>query len=347
MGDVARLAGVSRMTVSRVLNDHPSVSTATRARVRAAMTSLDYRPNTAARALVTGRTRVLGVISVNSVLYGPASMLVAIERAARDAGYSVSLANPSALDRHSFAEAMDHLRSQSVAGIIAIAPQVAAPGVLRDAPAGIPVVGIEGGGDAVPTVSVDQYLGARSATRYLLSLGHRVVGHVAGPPDSPEAAERERGWRETLAADGYQTPPVARGDWSPRSGYEATRQLTGIPGLTALFVANDQMAIGAVRALKEAQLRVPRDISVIGFDDIPEAGYLSPSLTTLRQDFGEIGRRSLALLLEQLHGAPRSSKRVVIPPDLVVRESTDAPGGTSTTHGASVPGGYGFRPTAA
>ena len=324
MADVARLAGVSHMTVSRVLNDSQAVSVTTRARVRAAMTTLGYRPNTAARALATGRTRQLGVVSVNTTLFGPASMLVAIERAARDAGYAVSIASLREPDRHSLSEAFEHLTAQAVEGIIAITAKAAIAAALRHAPSGVPLVAVEGGEGPMPTVAVDQYLGALRATRYLLSLGHRRIAHVAGPRDWHEAGERERGWRAALAEAGVQSLPVLQGDWSPRAGYEAGLALARGERVTAVFVANDQMAIGLLRAFDEAGLDVPGDVSVVGFDDIPEAAYFAPPLTTLRQDFGEVGRRSLGLLVEQVEGAPRSNKRVVIPPELVIRESTDA-----------------------
>ncbi|GAA3394761.1 LacI family DNA-binding transcriptional regulator [Cryptosporangium minutisporangium] len=326
MADVARLAGVSHMTVSRVLNDSTAVSATTRARVRAAMTTLGYRPNTAARALATGRTRQLGVVSVNTTLFGPASMLVAIERAARDAGYAVSIASLREPDQRSLDEAFDHLTAQSIEGIVAITPRAGIAAALRQAPRGVPLVAVEGGEGPMPTVAVDQYLGAVRATRHLISLGHRRIAHIAGPDDWHEAGERERGWRDSLSAAGLEPTAPLRGDWSPRAGYEAGRALAERREHTAVFVANDQMAIGVLRAFAEAGIDVPGDVSVVGFDDIPEAAYFAPPLTTLRQDFGEVGRRSLALLVEQVEGAPRSDKRIVIPPDLVVRDSTAPPG---------------------
>jgi DNA-binding LacI/PurR family transcriptional regulator len=322
MADVARLAGVSHMTVSRVLNDSQAVSATTRARVRAAMTTLGYRPNTAARALATGRTRQLGVVSVNTTLFGPASMLVAIERAARDAGYAVSIASLREPDRRSLAEAFEHLTAQAVEGIIAITPRAAIASALRSTPTGIPLVAVEGGEGPMPTVAVDQYLGAVRATRHLLDFGHRRIAHIAGPSDWHEAGERERGWRDALLQAGVEPGALVRGDWSPKAGYEAGLKLAAVPDLTAVFVANDQMAIGVLRAFAEAGLDIPGRVSVVGFDDIPEAAYFAPPLTTLRQDFGEVGRRGLGLLVEQVEGAPRSNKRMVIPPELVVRDST-------------------------
>ncbi|MFD0747716.1 substrate-binding domain-containing protein [Phytohabitans flavus] len=148
---------------------------------------------------------------------------------------------------------------------------------------------------------------------------------MAGPSDWHEAQERERGWHDALTDAEREIPELVRGDWSPRSGYEAARKLIGRPELTAIFVANDQMAIGALRALSEAAIAVPERVSIVGFGDIPEAEFFTPPLTTLRQEFGEVGRQSLALLMEQVEGAPRSRRRIVIPPELIVRESTRAP----------------------
>ena len=335
MADVARRAGVSQMTVSRVLNNHPGVRPATRAKVLAAVADLDYRPNTAARALVTGRTRVLGVVSVNTALFGPASMLVAIERAAREAGYFVSIVSLSSPDRRALGDAIAHLGSQAAEGIIVIAPYAVTTAALRHLPDNLPIVAVEGGKAPVPTVVVDQYLGARRATRYLLSLGHPTVVHIAGPEDWHEARERERGWRETLATEGREAPPVVRGDWSPQSGYEAALSLAPMPESSALFVGNDQMAVGVLRALHEAGVMVPDQVSVVGFDDVPEAAYFSPPLTTIRQNFAEVGRRSLGLLLQQVEGSPRPRTRVVIPPDLVVRDSTAPP--SSRRRGGDAP----------
>jgi len=328
MADVARLAGVSHTTVSRVINDHPAVRRATRDRVLKAMESLAYRPNVAARALVTGRTRLLGVISMDTALYGPVSVLTAIERSARDAGYAVSIAHLPDLTARALGEAADFLTGQAVAGIVAIIPHIATMNALTHVPE-VPIVAVEGCSGTVPTAAVDQYLGARQAVEHLLELGHGTVAHIAGPADWYEAPERERGWRDALAAAGRQAPPVERGDWTAQSGYEATRRLLARPGLTALFAGNDLMALGALLALHEAGLSVPGEVSVVGFDDAPESAYFTPPLTTVRQDFAEIGRQGLALLLEQLEGAPPAHRHVATVPTLTVRASTAPPGATA------------------
>jgi DNA-binding LacI/PurR family transcriptional regulator len=325
MADVARLAGVSHQTVSRVINDSAHVRAETRARVLAAMRTLDYRPNPAARALVTGRSRTLGVVSFDTTLYGPASTLFAIEQAAHAAGYFITIVSLLAMDRASVLGAVDRLRVQGVDGILVITPQEGAAAAVANLPSAVPVVAVEAGRPgSVPVVAVDQFAGAVSATQLLLDLGHRTVWHIAGPPDFLEAQQRVEGWRATLDAAGAQAPPLLTGDWSPRSGYEVGRRLAEDPEVTAVFVANDQMALGVLRALHERGRSIPREISIVGFDDIPEAQYFTPPLTTVRQDFGEMGRSSLRLLLDLMQsGQPPS--RLTIAPELIVRRSTAPP----------------------
>jgi DNA-binding LacI/PurR family transcriptional regulator len=326
MADVAKLAGVSHQTVSRVINDSAHVRPETRRRVLAAMRQLDYRPNPAARALVTGRTRTLGVVSFDTTLYGPASTLFGIEQAAHAAGYFITVASLLALDRASVTSAIERLRVQGVDGILVISPQENAAEALVNLPADVPLVAVEAGPEqSVPVVAVDQFGGAASATRLLLDLGHRTVWHLAGPRDWLEAQQRVAGWRSVLADAGAEAPPVLAGDWSPRSGYELGRRLAADPSVTAVFVANDQMALGVLRALHEHGRQIPGSVSVVGFDDIPEAQYFTPPLTTVRQDFGEMGRSSLRMLLELMQSSGQPPQRVTIAPELVVRRSTAPP----------------------
>jgi DNA-binding LacI/PurR family transcriptional regulator len=326
MADVAKLAGVSHQTVSRVINDSAHVRPETRRRVLAAMRQLDYHPNPAARALVTGRSRTLGVVSFDTTLYGPASTLFAIEQAAHAAGYFITIVSLQALDRVSVMGAIERLRVQGVDGILVISPQEGAAEALVNLPADIPLVAVEAGpAGSVPVVAVDQFGGAASATRLLLDLGHRTIHHVAGPRDWLEARERVEGWRSALTAAGIEPPPVLMGDWSPRSGYQLGQRLADEPGVTAVFVANDQMALGLLRALHERGHRIPEEISVVGFDDIPEAQYFMPPLTTVRQDFAQMGRTAVRLLLDAIQGAPQPAPRLTVAPELVVRRSTAPP----------------------
>jgi len=332
MEDVAALAGVSAMTVSRVLNSPEKVRPQTRARVLAAMRELDYRPNSAARVLATGRSGVLGVVSFDTTLYGPASMLYSIERAARGADYSVNIASLSTLTPRAIEDGVERLRGQSVDGVVIIAPHQSAAEGLRRLPPDFPVV-VVGVGDDVPApvAVVDHRAGAARVVRHLLSLGHETVWHIAGPADWIDGSARVDGWRAVLTEHGREVPEPLSGDWSARSGYEQGRRLAADPDVTAVFAANDPMALGLLRALREAGRRVPEEVSVVGFDDVPEAPYFAPPLTSVRQPFGEVGRHAFQLLLERIDGTPPPEgagfPRRTVEPELVVRESTAAPPG--------------------
>jgi DNA-binding LacI/PurR family transcriptional regulator len=325
MTDVARLAGVSYQTVSRVLHDSPLVRGETRERVLAAIRELDYRPNSVARALVTGRSKTLGVVTFDTTLYGPASTLLGIEQAAHDAGYAVTISSLRSLNRDTVLAAIEQLRNQGADGAAVIAPIQAGIDALSHVKPDFSVVAVAAGPNAsIPSASVDQAAGAAAATRHLLTLGHETVWHLAGPPDWKEAAERVQGWKAALESAGARVPALLRGDWTPRSGYELGERLLAIPDLTAVLVANDQMALGLLRRLHEAGREVPRDLSLVGFDDIPEAAYFTPPLTTVRQDFAELGRLCLQSLLRRIEGKSGPT-RVVVQPELVVRGSTAPP----------------------
>jgi DNA-binding LacI/PurR family transcriptional regulator len=326
MTDVARLAGVSHQTVSRVLNDHPNVREQTRLRVRAAIAELGYRPNRAARALVTGRSQLLGIVAQNSTLYGPASLLAAFEQAAAEAGFAVSVGSVGRLDRESISGAVERHLDQRVAGLVVIAPVASADDALAGMPAGVPLVTIDGD-PARPhaLVTVDQAAGAREATQFLLRAGHATVWHVSGPPDWYDAAWRIEGWRGALEAAGAEVPPLVKADWSAASGYAAGQMLARMPEVTAVFTANDHQALGLLRAFSERGRKVPQDVSVIGFDDVPEAAFYIPPLTTIRPDFAAVARAGLELLLRQLDGEAVGADRVIIAPTLVVRESVAPP----------------------
>ena len=327
MTDVATAAGVSHMTVSRVLNGTAPVSPATKARVETALRKLGYRPNAAARALVTGRSGQLSVVFFDTTLYGPASALFAIEQAARRENYSVSILSLRQIDPASMTDAVARLRAQAVNGTIIVAPHTSAAAALRTVPRDLPAVVVGGATAAgLPSVTLDQEAGARLATRHLLELGHRTVWHVAGPEDWVDARGRIKGWRRTLQQAGVEIPSPLTGDWSARSGYAAGRRLAANKDVTAIFVANDQMALGVLRALTEAGRRVPDDVSVIGFDDVPEAPYFPPALTTVRQDFEIVGTQAVTLLLHRVAGEPTAAK-TILPAQLTIRASTAPPPG--------------------
>jgi DNA-binding LacI/PurR family transcriptional regulator len=322
MTDVARLAGVSHQTVSRVLNDHPNVREQTRLRVRAAIAQLGYRPNKAARALVTGKSQLIGVIAQNSSLFGPSSLLGAFESAAAEAGFSVSLRRVNVLDRDSIAAAVEHHRDARVAGIVAIAPTASANEALAEVPAGVPLVTVDGDPDRpTPLVTVDQEEGAYMATQLLLEAGHESVWHVSGPADWFDSAGRVRGWRRALDEAVVEEPPLVAADWSAESGYTAGQMLARMPECTAIFAANDHLALGILRAMYERNRRVPNEVSVVGFDDVPEAEYFIPPLTTVRPDFDAVARETLDLLLAQVTEGDVGEIHRTVAPTIVRRAS--------------------------
>lgn len=322
MADVARLAGVSHQTVSRVVNGHDNLRPATRERVEAAISQLGYRPNTAARALVTRRSATIGVVGSKSGFWGPSTVHRTIQAAGREAGFFVSSVNLQSLTREELLDALSHLHDQGVEGIVLIsATDDAVEAARAQEQLGVPVVVVEGDPERVAhTVGVDQVTGAALATRHLLDLGHTEIVHLAGPQSWTESRARHQGWQETLHAAGLRPPPPVIGDWSARSGYDAGRAIAARPEVTAVFCANDQMALGLLRALHEADRRVPDDVSVVGFDDIPEAAYLIPPLTTVQQDFTAVGRCAIEILQAALTGTPAPAR--LIAPALVVRSTT-------------------------
>ncbi|MCR2783460.1 MULTISPECIES: substrate-binding domain-containing protein [unclassified Microbacterium] len=322
MLDVAARAGVSGQTVSRVVNASPRVDPVTRERVEQAMAELGYRPHRAARALRTGRTQTIGLVATTLATIGNSRMLQAVVEAAAGRGYAVTVVTLDAAS--GIGDAFARLRDQGVDGAIVLNEATA---VVRDAtaPADLALVVVDSPpDDRFAVVRTDHAAGARAATEHLLALGHATVWHLAGPEASFAAGERERGWRAALAGAGREVPPVVRGDWTAASGREAVAAL-GAPDaeLTAIFAANDQMALGALRALADAGRRVPEEVSVVGFDDVADAADYRPPLTTVRQDFDELGAAAVAALVDAIEGAGHAS--VLLPATLVPRASTAPP----------------------
>jgi DNA-binding LacI/PurR family transcriptional regulator len=326
--DVARLAGVSQKTVSRVMNDEPHVTEEVRQRVLRAAQQLGYRRNNAARALTSGRSYRIGVVSLGSALYGPASLLVGIERAARRTGYAVSVVNTAEGEPGGISGAIEILLEQGVDGIVLSEPIDEGP---IEVDVQVPVLALGPiAGLTAPRLFTSRGAGqapACAATEHLLSLGHRTVHHVAGPQRWFSARERLEGWRHAIADAGAYEPEHTEGDWSVASGYAAGRALAADPDVTAVFAANDDMAIGVIRAFVEAGRTIPDDVSVMGFDDIPIAAYLNPPLTTVYQPFDEIAAAGLAALVHSIEqpaaDPPPVAEQVC---RLVVRSSTAPPG---------------------
>jgi DNA-binding LacI/PurR family transcriptional regulator len=321
MADVARLAGVSHQTVSRVINGSANIRPSTRDRVERAIAHLGYRPNTAARALVTRRSKTIGIIGSNTALYGPTSIQFSIQDAARTAGYFTSLVTLAAVTHDELRGALDYLGRQSVEAIVMIVTQQDALSVVRAEAITTPLIVVEGelSGRGL-SVGVDQTAGARLATQHLVDLGHRDIIHVSGPLTWTEARARRAGYVAVMHEARLHVRADFEGDWSPGRGYEIGRELVKRNDFSAVFVANDQMAIGILHAFAEAGIAVPDDVSLIGFDDVPEAAYLNPALSTVRQDFHAVGQRAIALLTAVLDGVAATTP--LLAPELVVRAST-------------------------
>ncbi|CAN5160218.1 LacI family DNA-binding transcriptional regulator [soil metagenome] len=324
MSDVAALAGVSHQTVSRVLNDHDSVRPETRARVQDAIAQLGYRRNSAARALVTRRSGIIGVVTTESALYGPTSTLVSLGGAARDIGYFVSVATISQFDSEAMHRALEHFMGQGVEGIVIIAPQDEASAAVETFDAEVPVVmvmcGVQPPTESLRWVGVEQFEGAQLATRHLIDAGHREIVHLTGPLNCFDGRERLEGWRAECTAAGLVLPEPIVGDWTAERGYQVGRDLARQGAPTAVFAANDELALGLLRAFWEAGLRVPHDVAVVGFDDIASSAYFIPPLTTVRQDFAALGRLAIRALTDALAGV--DELLAPIPTTLVVRASS-------------------------
>ncbi|MCU1586264.1 MAG: transcriptional regulator, LacI family [Microbacteriaceae bacterium] len=323
--DVARIAGVSYQTVSRALNDSVNIRQSTKDRVLEVIEQLGYRPNQAARALVTSRSRTIGVLTSQVATYGPATSLQAIEEAARESGYLITTTSLATSDYEAIRDRLEYLISQAIEGLIVIAPQVRVFDAIRELEISLPLVTLDSTGrDGQRSLSVDQVAGARLATRHLIDLGHRNIVHLAGPQDWIEAEARMSGFLDEMIESDLDFRPPVLGDWTAEFGYQVGQELSRFRDFTAVFAANDLMALGLIHAFRDAGLDVPGDVSVIGFDDVPEAAHYWPPLTTVRQDFAEIGRRSIGLLLDELHGQ-RDRTHDQIRPELILRKSTAPP----------------------
>ena len=322
MADVARLAGVSHQTVSRVINGHPHITPLTRAKVQRAIDQLGYRPNTAARALVRGRSGMLGIVTASGSYFGPRSAQHGVGAAARAAGFAVASIDLAEVTRDELSSAIDDLARIGVEGVVVVAGHDAAVDAARSRPGELPVVVVEGDLSRTPlSVGVDLVTGATAAVAHLIGLGHRHIVHVAGPADWAEARARVEGWRAAMSGAGFATQEPLVGDWTAASGVEAGRAIAADPGVTAVFAGNDQMALGVLRALHDAGRRVPDDVSVVGFDDIPEAAFLTPPLTTVHQDFTDVGARAIEVLTAAIRGES-TSPVPLLSPRLVIRAST-------------------------
>lgn len=301
--DVAARAGVSHQTVSRVINHHASVRDATRQRVLDAMVQLKYVPNQAARALVTSRSGLIGILASDMALYGPAGGVNAMEIAAREAGYSTITRTVNAESEDEVRAGVQQLRLLGVEGIVVVTTHNRPAVIAREMLPSLPIVGIDADYSSEElAVEVDNVDAASRATQHLIDLGHENILHITGPEASFIGRQRIVGYTATMRRAGLK-PRLAKADWSIAAGYRAAAayDVAG-EGITAVFCANDSLALGLLKAFRERGFLVPADVSVVGFDDIPEAAYFDPPLTTMRQEFGEIGRTAMTLLLRRLAG---------------------------------------------
>ncbi|MFE4467735.1 LacI family DNA-binding transcriptional regulator [Leifsonia sp. NPDC056824] len=324
--DVARIAGVSRQTVSRVLNGERYIKPSTEEHVRKVIEELAWRPNSAARALATSRFKAIGLLVSARSHYGPFSAAAAVDEAARARGYAIVSATLAHEDEASLTEALDAFLAQGVDGVVVIAPQQRAHEALRKVSIRVPFISLQWPdtpGDRA--VAFDQREGARLATRHLIELGHTRIVHVAGPQDWNEAEERMRGYLDEMSARDLPTTPPVLGDWTADTGYDLGMKLLRSREFTAVFASNDQMALGLMHAAAELALSVPDDLSIVGFDDIPEAKHFAPPLTTVRQDFAQLGARAIERLIAAIEGSTLIPVDDFGAPELIVRKSTVAP----------------------
>jgi DNA-binding LacI/PurR family transcriptional regulator len=320
--DVAKLAGVSHQTVSRALNGSGYIKPETKAKVEAATLELGYRPSQAARALAVSKNNMVGLLVADTGLYGPAGMLNSMEREARRAGYfALSVAIESDAP-DTWSDGIEHLGRLGIEGLICIALNTEMLQLAVESLPGIPVIAVDTAAHpGVTVIGIDNKSGARLAVEHLIGLGHSAILHVAGPESSAESSDRRAGYLEAMSQSNL-TPLIEQGDWSAATGLKiGSRFDFAGTGTTAVFAANDHLALGIQRALKLRGIRVPQQVSIVGFDDIPEAPYFETPLTTIRQDFNQLGEAAMGLLLSELEGVKRAGAAPVTP-RLVVRDST-------------------------
>jgi DNA-binding LacI/PurR family transcriptional regulator len=319
--DVARAAGVSYQTVSRVINGQVGVKESTRHSVLASIRELGFRPNQAARALASGQTRAVTVLTSNTTLYGYAATLQGIEEAARASGFSVGIRVLDSAEPAAVRATLERDIDPTAGAVIVIAYDLAGVHALRAIPAGVAVAAAVEASEATrrhpyPCVWLDDRAAAADATRYLLGLGHETV-HYVSIPSSTRTSDRTEGWRTALRAAGVRVPDPIPGGWAPQSGYEAGRRLAADERVTAVLCGNDDLALGVLRAMREAGRPVPSRVSVVGFDDGPQSAFYAPALTTVRLDFVGLGRDCFRLL----NGREDASAVKAVKPELIVRAS--------------------------
>jgi DNA-binding LacI/PurR family transcriptional regulator len=328
INDVAKLAGVSYQTVSRVLNGMPDVSPVTRERVQTILQDVGFRPNMTARQLASQRSTTIGLVTFATMFYGPSQILTRSEQAAKELGLSFMFSGIVDQSTQEIRRAVNDLCAHQVCGILIHLPLALNLRDLQDACRNVPVVAVDSDfGFCCPSVFIDQEAGSRKATRHLIECGHCKIAYLRGPVLWRAAKLRYAGWLKELKANGLKPGPVVEGDWTASSGFDAAKRLAAESWgkWTAVVVANDQMALGAIRAFEEAGIRVPEAASLVGFDDIPEAGFFRPPLSTIKQDFAALGQLSVQRLIAQVDPNYAPPRIRTIQPTFIGRQSSAPP----------------------
>lgn len=327
IAEVAQVAGVSYQTVSRVINRHQNVSPGTRKLVEHVIQELGYRPNSFARSLVTRRSHRVGLITLGASYYGPAQTITSVETALREDGYTLLFATLSAPRLEELHSLIEQLLTQAADGLVLIAPLIGVPvRHIKKLCGNVPFVLIDA--EAVPeapALEFNQRQGAQLAAEHLLELGHTRIAEISGPLHWWDARQRHEGLLSVLTEHGLTLRGSIEGSWEAESGYRAVKALLEQRiEFTALVVGNDQMALGAIRGLREHGFRVPEDMSIIGFDNLPEAAYYEPPLSSVQQNFAALGRQCADLIVALMQGEPLPVLEPLTP-TLVPRESTAPP----------------------
>ena len=332
--EVASVAGVSTQTVSRVINERPDVAPDTRKRVQEVIEELSYRPSALARSLISHRSHTLGVVTAGLRHIGPSRTLSGITAAAEEAGYSVLLKELPNYDTENIDPIFQAYLSRHVDGIIWAVPEVGENRAWVNNPPvdiEIPLVYLTmETRSSLSIVSVDNYLGGRMAMSHLLEQGYQRIGHISGPLDWWESRRRLDAWKDTLVEGGMEAcdEHFVEGNWSSASGVLAIEKLySQYPDLDAVFVANDQMALGVIQFFSERGVRIPQDVGIVGFDNIAESAFFSPALTTIEQDQNSMARIAVAEIIKIIESGwqglePVFPESVILPPTLIVRKSS-------------------------
>jgi DNA-binding LacI/PurR family transcriptional regulator len=332
--EVASVAGVSTQTVSRVINDRPDVSPETRKRIQNVINKLGYRPSALARSLISQRSHTLGVVTAGLKYFGPSRILSGIASAAEEAGYSLLLKELPSFDTEDIAPIFQGLLSRHVDGIIWAVPEIGENRKWVNNPPSdieVPLVYLTMEPQKnIPVVSIDNYAGGRMAVSHLLEQGYRKIGHISGPLDWWEARQRMAAWKDTLKEAGIEVLDNhwVEGNWSSASGAQAVDKLFNqYPEMDSIFAANDQMALSILKVATEKGLRIPEDIGIVGFDNIPESAFFLPPLTTVQQDQYTNARLAVDEMIKIIESVwqglePVNLKSIMLPPTLIVRQSS-------------------------